>query len=62
VAAQLKEDPTLEVENVRGRLNELRVEVDGRDIVDSAWYPAPTSIVARVRGALAAEPPGATNP
>jgi hypothetical protein len=62
VAAQLKEDPTLEVENVRGRLNELRVEVDGRNIVDSAWYPAPNSIVERVRGALAAGPPGATNP
>lgn len=54
MAAQLKDDPTLDVRNVSGRFNELRVEVDGRDVFESSWYPAPGKVVAAVREALAA--------
>ena len=54
VAATLRQDPTLDVQNVSGRFNELRVEVDGRDVVDTAWYPAPGSLVRRVRASLSA--------
>ena len=52
VAAELRKQPGLEVENVGGGFNELRVEVDGKDVVDSMWYPSPSSIVERVRAAL----------
>jgi hypothetical protein len=52
VAAELKQDATLEVHEHRGRLNELRVAVDGTDVVDTMWYPTPTSVVERVRAHL----------
>jgi hypothetical protein len=57
VAALLSNDPALRgedvrVERVRGHVGELRVTVDGREVVDTHWYPSPSSIVERVREAL----------
>ena len=55
VAAQLSEDPSLTVTRTRGDLGELRVAVDGADVVTTNpfWYPTPGSVVARVREYLA---------
>jgi hypothetical protein len=54
VAAQLTADATLEVHRHRGGLGELRVEVDGTDVVDTnrLWYPTPSSVIERVRAYL----------
>jgi hypothetical protein len=54
VAAQLAEDKTLDVRRERGALGELRVVVDGTDVVDTnpLWYPAPSSVTERVRAYL----------
>jgi len=54
VAAQLEGDATLDVRKVKGGLGELRVTVDGTDVVDTnrLWYPTPTSVVERVRAHL----------
>jgi hypothetical protein len=51
VAAQLSADKTLDVRRLRGHLGELRVVVDGVDVVDGnpLWYPTPSSVVTRVR-------------
>ena len=56
VAAQLSTDETLEVHRQRGGLGELRVSVDGVDVVDTSrlLYPTPTSVVEKVRAHLAA--------
>jgi hypothetical protein len=58
VAAQLATDESLDVTRHRGGLGELRVVVDGIDVVDSSrlWYPTPTSVVERVRGWLRRQP------
>jgi hypothetical protein len=60
VAAQLTGDPTLDVHRQRGGFGELRVAVDGKDVVDTPvlLYPTPTSVVARVRAYLASSPSG----
>ena len=51
VAARLAADPGLEVHRQKGGLGELRVSVDGQDVVDTSrlWYPPPGSVVAQVR-------------
>lgn len=56
MAAQLASDATLEVRRQKGGLGELRVAVDGTDVVDAnrLWYPTPSSVVERVRAALRA--------
>lgn len=61
VAAQLTADPTLDVCRTKGGLGELRVTVDGTEVVDTnrLWYPTPNSVVAKVRAHLAAPPPPA---
>ena len=58
MAAQLAADTTLEVRRQRGGLGELRVVVDGTDVVDSnrLWYPTPSSVVERVRAYLHGSP------
>ena len=55
VAAELTADPTLDVHRQTGRLGELRVQVDGADVVDTnrLWYPTPASVVSRVNAYLA---------
>jgi hypothetical protein len=59
VAAQLQKDSTLEVQRVKGGLGELRVVVDGIDIVKTnpVWYPTPTSVVEKVRAHLGSGAP-----
>jgi len=54
VAAQLSVDPSLQVRRHAGHLGELRVAVDGTDVVDNnpLWYPTPASVVERVRSYL----------
>jgi hypothetical protein len=60
VAAQFSEDPTVDVHRQRGALGELRVTVDGTDVVDTPalLYPTPTSVVKKVRAYLASASPG----
>ena len=55
VAAQLSNDPDLKVERKSGGFGELRVSVDGTDVVDTNMlaYPSPTSVVTKVRDYLA---------
>jgi len=55
VAAELKKDPEMQVETVRGGLGEISVLVDDRKVVDTnrLWYPRPSSVVKRVRAAIA---------
>ena len=54
MAAQLATDATLEVRRHKGGLGELRVAVDGTDVVDTnrLWYPTPSSVAERVRAYL----------
>lgn len=54
MAAQLAADETLDVRRHKGGLGELRVQVDGIDVVDSSrlWYPTPSSVIERVRAHL----------
>jgi len=51
VAAQLGADPTLQVHRQRGGFGELRVVVDGKDVVDASrlTYPTPGAVVRKVR-------------
>jgi hypothetical protein len=50
VEAKLRQDPDLAVTRQRGRLGELRVTVDGVEVVRSnpLLYPTPGSVVDRV--------------
>ena len=54
VAAELSADPTLDVHRQTGGLGELRVQVDGDNVVDTnrLWYPSPASVVERVKAFL----------
>ena len=54
VAADLKHDPSLAVETVRGGLGELSVDLDGTRVFTGSrlWYPTPTSVIKKVREAL----------
>jgi hypothetical protein len=55
VEAQLAGDPTLDVHRQRGALGELRVVVDGTEVVDTPalFYPKPATVVSKVRAYLA---------
>ena len=59
MAAQLSQDESLEVHRQRGGLGELRVSVDGTDVVETnrLWYPTPGSVAERVRAYVAPRPP-----
>ena len=52
VAAQLADDPDVRVTRSAGGLGELRVSVDGTDVLDTKWYPSPSSVTERVRAYL----------
>lgn len=54
LAAQLAADPTLDVHRQKGGLGELRVAVDGTEVVDTnrLWYTTPSSVVDKVRAHL----------
>ena len=51
VAAEIGREPDVQVKREKGGLGELRVSVDGVDVVDTnrLWYPTPSSVVAKVR-------------
>jgi hypothetical protein len=57
VEAELKKEGGVEVEMVRGGLGELNVSIDDREVVNTnrLWYPAPGSVLKKVRAALAEE-------
>ncbi len=59
VAAQLARDETLNVRRQKGGLGELRVAIDGVDVVDSNrfWYPTPSSVVSKVLSYLEGSAP-----
>jgi hypothetical protein len=59
VAAQLANEPGVEVNRTKGHLGELRVVVDGTDVIETnpLWYPTPSSVVARIRSYLRESPP-----
>jgi len=54
VAAQLSGDPNLSVTRKEGSFGELRISVDGKDVVESnpLWYPRPSSVIAKVKAYL----------
>jgi hypothetical protein len=52
VEAQLRKDPELQVERVKGQLGEFRVEIEGGEDVKGSRYPRPSKIVAQVRDRL----------
>jgi len=54
VAAQLSGDSNLAVTRKEGSFGELRISVDGEDVVASnpLWYPRPSSVVAKVKAYL----------
>lgn len=60
VAAELSANPALDVHRQSGGLGELRVQVDGIDVVDThrLWYPTPASVIGRVQTYLSAGEPG----
>ena len=62
VAAELRRDPGVQVETVRGRLGELRVSVDDQDVVitNRLLYALPGPVVEKVRAHLRA--PAALKP
>ncbi len=51
VAAQLEKDSNLDVQRLKGGLGELRVVVDGTDVVETSrlGYTTPTSVITKVR-------------
>ena len=59
VAAELSADPTLDVHRQTGGLGELRVQVDGANVVDTnrLWYPWPASVIERVHAYLGGSRP-----
>ncbi len=59
VAAQLTPDATLCVRREKGGFGELRVAIDGVDVVDSNrfWYPTPSSVVSKVHSYLEGSTP-----
>jgi len=54
VAAQVGSDSTVKVRTEKGGFGELRVCVDGRDVLDTSrlWYPTPSSVVAKIQAYL----------
>jgi len=59
VAAQLAVDPSLEVHRQKGGLGELRVVIDGVEVVDTnrLLYPTPASVVKKIRAYLVSSAP-----
>jgi hypothetical protein len=57
VVAELSKNPALRVERKRGRVGELRVAVDGKDVYEAAFpgYPTPASVVKRIERYLSAD-------
>lgn len=54
MAAELKQEPGVQVEQVKGGLGELSVSIDGSKVYEASrlWYPTPGSVIKKVRAAL----------
>jgi hypothetical protein len=55
VAAQLRKDPDLQVQTIKGGLGEFSVLIEGIKLIDTnrLWYPRPSQVVRRVLDSLA---------
>jgi len=55
VAAQLRKDPDLQVQTIKGGLGEFSVLIEGIKLIDAnrLWYPRPSRVVRRVLDSLA---------
>jgi len=55
VAAQLRKDPDLKVQTIKGGLGEFSVLIEGIKLIDTnrLWYPRPSQVVRRVLDSLA---------
>lgn len=58
VAADLEQLPDVEVQRKKGGLGELSVDVNGKRAFTASriWYPAPTTIIKKVRALLPERP------
>lgn len=54
MAAELEQEPGIQVEQIKGGLGELSVSIDGSKVYESSrlWYPTPTAVIKKVRAAL----------
>ncbi len=55
VAAELREEPEVQVETIKGKLGEFSVFIDGQKVVTTNrfWYPNPAKVVNKLRTLLA---------
>ena len=55
VAAELRKEPEVQVDTIKGKLGEFSVFIDGQQVVTTnrLWYPNPTKIVNKLRALLA---------
>ena len=55
VAAELRKEPEVQVETIKGKLGEFSVFIDGQEVVTTnrLWYPNPVKVVNKLRALLA---------
>ena len=55
VAAELRKEPEVQVETIKGKLGEFCVFIDGQEVVTTnrLWYPNPVKVVNKLRALLA---------
>ena len=58
MAAELKKEPDVQVELVKGGVGELSVSIDGQKQFDAGrfWYPRPSRVLDKIRALLANKP------
>jgi len=54
VAAELRKEPEVQVETIKGKLGEFSIFIDGQQVVTTnrLWYPNPAKVVNQVRALL----------
>jgi hypothetical protein len=55
VAAQLKKEPDVQIDLMKGGLGEFSVSIDGHKYIDTSrfWYSRPSRVLDKVRALLA---------
>jgi hypothetical protein len=55
VAAELRKEPNVEVQTIKGGLGEFSVSVGDQKIIDTnrLWYPRPSKVIRKLRALLA---------
>jgi hypothetical protein len=55
VAAQLKKEPDVQIDLLKGGLVEFSVSIDGRKYIDTSrfWYSRPSRVLDKVRALIA---------